>query len=781
MTDQTKALSTPRVKPASNWSAIWVLPIIALLIGGWLAWKAYAEAGVMIDIQFDGGDGLQAGKTELIYKGISLGKVQSVNLDQTTQKVHVSIEVDRNAEGFLREKTVFWLVKPNISLAGVTGLETLVSGNYIALNPGEGKPQHKFIALSDAPPLADSLPGLHLKLRAKTLGSLSEGSPVYFRQIQVGSVTSYKLDNDDRSVVIKVHIKPEYAKLVNADTRFWNASGFSVSAGLSGVKVDVESLLSVAVGGIAFDTNPRATDDPLSGDGVGSDPLPPLDPKQVLPLYDDFQDAQAGVPVDLVLPNFSGLEPNKTQVRWNGFPIGTVRGGKVSRDLKNFMAELDIDPRAKPWLTEDAAFWLVQPEISLSGVSGVDALLRGNYIELKPGDINKQPRRQFTALSAPPETNFDAPGLHLQLTTQQAASLKTGSPVLFRQLVVGSITSVTLAPDHQEVRVGVLIDPKYSNLVNSSSRFWNASGITLSGGLSGFQVRSESLASLIGGGIAFETPRNDAAAARNGSRFVLYADQDSATRMGEQITLEVLQGDGLRVGTPVRFRGFQVGEVTGLALSNDLRQLNLQIALTEEAGRFARQGSTFTVIRPQISLTKAANLDTLITGPYIEVQPASNPQAAKQTRFQGQELVRVEKEQQSGLNLTLTTPQRKSLKPGMAVTYRGIVVGKLTSLELSPDAASVLVHLLIEPRYAKLVYSGSKFWNESGLNVDFSLFKGAQVRTDSVESLLEGSIAFATPTDARKGAPARQGQIFDLSDEVQDEWLQWRPRIAIGK
>jgi paraquat-inducible protein B len=117
----------------------------------------------------------------------------------------------------------------------------------------------------------------------------------------------------------------------------------------------------------------------------------------------------------------------------------------------------------------------------------------------------------------------------------------------------------------------------------------------------------------------------------------------------------------------------------------------------------------------------------------------------------------------------------------MAVSYRGIAVGEVTSLELSPDAASVLVHLLIEPRYSKLVYSGSKFWNESGLNVDFSLFKGAQVRTDSVEDLLEGSIAFATPTDARKGAPARQGQIFDLSDEVQDEWLQWRPRIAIGK
>jgi paraquat-inducible protein B len=326
-----------------------------------------------------------------------------------------------------------------------------------------------------------------------------------------------------------------------------------------------------------------------------------------------------------------------------------------------------------------------------------------------------------------------------------------------------------------------LIEPKYSHLVNSSSRFWNASGVTLSGGLSGFEVRSESLASLINGGVAFDTPKSGAPAARNGSSFALFADQTSASETAEQVTIEVLQGDGLQAGTVVRYRGFKVGEVTAIVLSEDLQHITLQTSLTVSGARFAREGSVFKVIRPEISLTKAANLDTLITGPYIEVIPASNPNAARQNRFKGEAMARVESEQKSGLKLTLTTLQRKSLKAGMAVSYRGIPVGTVTDLELSPDAASVLAHVLIEPQYSKLVYSGSKFWNESGLNVDFSLFKGAQVRTDSVEDLLEGSIAFATPEDARKGQPARAGQIFDLNSEVQDEWLQWRPRIAIGR
>ena len=780
MTDNNAPISKPRVKPASNWSAIWVLPIIALLIGGWLGWKAYSEAGVMIDIEFSSGDGLQEGKTELLYKGIQLGKVKTVILDQTTQKVHVSIEVDRQAEGLLREKTIFWLVKPSISLAGVTGLETLVSGNYIAMHAGEGKPTFKFTALEDPPPLADALPGLHVNLRAKTLGSVTEGSPVYYRQIHVGSVTGYSLNSNDQSIMIKVHIRPEYSQLVNSETRFWNASGFTVSAGLSGVKVDVESLLSVAIGGIAFDTDPSTVDG--FGEGkTGLNPMPLDYASQVFTLYDDFKAAQAGILIEVKLPHYSGLEPGKTQVRWNGYPLGVVKGGKVSKDLKSMVVELDIDPRAKPWLTEGAKFWLVEPEISLDGISGLDALVSGNYIEFKPGPLDKLARRQFTALASAPEANYGTPGLHLTLTTTQTASLKAGSPVMFRQMQVGSISGVRLTPDHQKVQVNILINPEHSNLVNSSSRFWNASGITLTGGLNGIKVHSESLRSLINGGIAFETPQANAGPVHNGSKFTLHPDQSSATRIAERITLEIEQADGLSTGTPIRYRGFQVGEVGGVTLSEDLKTLTLQLMITEGGARIAREGSTFTVIRPQVSLTRPAHLGTLITGPYIVVEPANNPLAARQTRFRSDELAKVESDKKAGLPLTLTTLQRKSLKPGLPVAYRGIAVGQVTDLELSPDASSVLVHILIEQRYAKLVYSGSKFWNDSGVNVDFSLFNGAKVRTDSVESLLEGSIAFATPIGERKGTPARPGQIFDLQPEVQDEWQEWRPRIPIDK
>ena len=133
-------LPLAKTRPASNWSAIWVLPLIALLIGGWLAWRAYSEAGIQVELIFASGEGIKAGKTELVYKGMAVGKVTAISLDQSGKNrgVVAQLEVNKELEQYLREGTRFWLVKPNVSLAGISGLETLVSGNYITFSPGEG-------------------------------------------------------------------------------------------------------------------------------------------------------------------------------------------------------------------------------------------------------------------------------------------------------------------------------------------------------------------------------------------------------------------------------------------------------------------------------------------------------------------------------------------------------------------------------------------------------------------------------------------------------------------
>lgn len=762
-------LPLAKTRPASNWSAIWVLPLIALLIGGWLAWRAYSDAGIQIELIFASGEGIQAGKTELMYKGMAVGKVTDISLDTSEKNrgVVAKLEVNQELEQYLRSGTRFWLVKPNVSLAGISGLETLVSGNYITFSPGSGDTTRSFTALAQEPPMSDDVPGLHITLKAERLGSLNRDSPVFYRQIQVGQVKSYTLGEDQSTVEVKVFIEPKYAHLVRKHTRFWNASGISVDADLSGFKLRSESLASIVAGGIAFATPEHRKDSP------------PTDPALPFRLYEDYDEAQAGIKVVVTLSDFEGLQEGRTPVMYKGIQVGSLKTLKVDRDLNSATAELTINPLAEEYLVEGSEFWVVKPSISLAGITGLEALVKGNYIAVRPGEKGKPPARNFVARSKAPPLDLGAPGLHLVLFTDQLGSIEVGSPVLYKQIKVGSVQSYQLARDNSQVVLGVHIEPDYVHLVNTSTRFWNASGITLKGGLSGVEVKSESLQTLLSGGIAFETPDLQAVRSdRQVQRFALHADRDSALQLGQQISIRVADGDGLQPGTLVRYKGLEVGKVENLSLTDDLQAVILNVRITQAAEQIAREGSRFWVVKPELSLTRAANLGTLVSGQYLEVQPAGQ-RGARRTEFVALASAPNQAVREEGLRLVLSAPRRGSIKPGVIVSYREVPVGKVVDFELGPTSDRVLIHVLIEPRYAPLVRSGSRFWNASGIGVDAGLFKGVKVRTESLEALLEGGIAFATPNNPEMGGPAQPGQTFALFDEPQEAWMQWAPKIVL--
>ncbi|MFZ2319653.1 MAG: MlaD family protein, partial [Pseudomonas sp.] len=283
------------------------------------------------------------------------------------------------------------------------------------------------------------------------------------------------------------------------------------------------------------------------------------------------------------------------------------------------------------------------------------------------------------------------------------------------------------------------------------------------------------------GGIAFETPDPKAVLKGRLPEFNLFSDRDKALETGVEVQIQVDTGDGLNVGTPIRYKGLEVGKVDRLELTADLKAVILYARILKASEHIARAGSKFWVVRPEVSLVRAANLDTLVTGLYLDVQPAVSAGSAVQTRFVAQMQAPTESPSQKGLKLVLSTAARGSIKPGVAISYREVPVGKVVDYELSATADRVLLHVLIEPRYAPLVRSATKFWNTSGVTVDAGLFKGVKLRTDSLESMLEGGISFATPDNPQMGGPARAGQTFVLNSEPKDEWLQWAPKIALGK
>ncbi|HME40174.1 MAG TPA: MlaD family protein [Steroidobacteraceae bacterium] len=245
--------ATVERKRAFRISVVWIIPILAAVVAIGIAIQRIRNQGPTIHIVVKRASGIEAGKTFIKYKDVTIGQVTTVELSDDFTKVLVTAQIAKHAEGLMVEDARFWVVEPRVSLSGVSGLSTLLSGQYIGFQAGQSlKKGRVFTTLETAPVITDQ-PGLRLRLKAKSLGSLGVGAPIYFRSLPVGEVEAYTLAADGKSIEATVFIDAPYDRYVTSGVRFWNASGIEVSAGANGVDIRTESIVSVLVGGIAFD------------------------------------------------------------------------------------------------------------------------------------------------------------------------------------------------------------------------------------------------------------------------------------------------------------------------------------------------------------------------------------------------------------------------------------------------------------------------------------------------------------------------------------------------
>jgi len=317
-------------KKRTRLSVVWIIPIVAALAGAWVAVARIRSEGPKITLVFKTAEGLEAGKTKINYNGVEVGTVTTIRLSDDHQRVLATAQMEPKTEGFLVADTRFWVVRPRISGANVSGLGTLISGAYIGMEIGQShETRRDFVALETPPVVTGDVPGRFFLLKTPDLGSIDTGTPIFFRRLQVGQVASYELDKDGQSLTVKAFIRAPYDQYVAPNTRFWHASGIDLSLSATGLTVQTQSALSILIGGIAFET--AATDEVL----------PPADANTVFTLFNNRADAfklPARNPTTCQLifkDSVRGLAPG-APVEFRGIPVGEVVAVSAQIDAKTF-------------------------------------------------------------------------------------------------------------------------------------------------------------------------------------------------------------------------------------------------------------------------------------------------------------------------------------------------------------------------------------------------------------------------------------------------------------
>ena len=834
-------------------SPVWLLPFIALLLAGGFLYQQWTSSGQLIRINFAQGNGILPGKTQLRYQGVAIGVVQELELAQDGRKIAVLAKVDSRARSLIRKGSDFWLVSPKASLTEISGLDTLVSGNYINLQPGrENNPlEDEFDAL-DGPPPGYQAQGRTLHLTADSLGSVGIGAKIYFRGLEVGSVINTRLGEENQNVILDLVIEPRFEHLVKADTRFWNISGIKGSFSLAGVSVEAGSLTSILSGGIAFDS-PK--DSPVAQKGVnfilykglaeaargeritilaGTLPI-----KEGMPILyegieigriDPIRLTEQGRSVTaLINPEQAFRVTGKSRLVWETVSLSPAGITHADRLLAGPAIRLDYEPGERvntmtlesqaqrggikltlqaedlAGLSEGAPLWFKGLQIGQLGALTLDAggnasvellvneryrhlLQRARFYRASPLQVEADlsgikvetsPASAWLAggiklVQAPKGDRIDrlypsqelallgsrhAKAVSWTLRAAQADGIGVGSPVLYLGLEAGKVKA--LDADDRGVAITLEIDAIYAPLLKQQPQFWKKAAIDGKIRLDGVQVKMGNLATLLRGAIEFDK------LGTGRSSHQLFDSKEQASSQVRTLTLTADHNPGLGVGSPIRYRGVDIGKVEQVELDPTLGQVSFKAELNEQyAARFLQSGARYALVQAKVGLGGVAHLDTLIKGAFVEATPG---------RGAGKETFPLSQGGPAGLALTLKSSSVDGISVGSPLLFRKMVVGSVTGVTLARDGSEVLIDVNVDGQYAHLIRANSRFWNVSGVKADIGL-TGGTIEVETVQSLLAGGIAFNTP-EREMGATVKAGHRYPLHAKAEKEWLEWSPRI----
>ncbi|MDB5878551.1 MAG: mammalian cell entry protein [Variovorax sp.] len=444
----------PRVVRRRNWlpSLIWLIPVVAALVGFTLVARILLSKGPEIELTFKTAEGLEANKTAVKYKDVQIGIVEKIRLARDRSHVAVTVQLNKDADAFVAQDTRYWVVRPRLDTSGISGLGTLLSGAYIGADAGVSEETAAaFTGLETPPIVTRDASGQQYMLRANDIGSLDVGSPVYYRRIKVGQVAAFELDPDGRGVQLRVFVNAPYDKFVGANTRFWHASGVDMQINAGGLTLRTQSLATILLGGIAF----RAPEDTLG---------PIAQENTAFALAEDESAAMKvpDGPAETVLMYFNqslrGLSPG-APVDFRGVVIGEVKSIGVEFDSSERQFRMPVlvqiyPDRLRRPVAGQAAQPVQPPESSQKRRERINFLItKGLRAQLRTGNLlTGQIYVALDFFPKAPVAKVDVSKVPFELPTMQNSLDELQSQV---QEIVGKVNKVPFEEIGKDVRTSL--------------------------------------------------------------------------------------------------------------------------------------------------------------------------------------------------------------------------------------------------------------------------------------------------------------------------------------
>lgn len=726
----------PKVVRKKLFSPVWLLPIIAIALGAWLGIKSIRESGIDVRVHFPSATGIDVSKTLVRYKGLNVGKVVDISIDDQLKGVNVDLVMDYRASNLLKENTKFWLVTPKATITGVEGLDALFSGNYIGMLPGDGDERDHYEAEIEPPAIIPSGDGLVIELSADTLGSLDVGSPIFYRQIPVGNIVSYHLDGNHH-IQLKGFVQQQYAHLVKQDSRFWNVSGVRVDASLAGIKVDTESIASILAGGISFNS-PDASKD--------------AEADHKYQLYNTETEAHGGSSFLLTADAADGIKVG-TNVVFRELPVGEVEEVKLTDD--GVAVHIRMDTPYSGLIGTNAQFWTEGAELSLSKISHPERLISGKVIRFTPG--SGAPQTQYPLLAAAPE--LDGTPLNITLVADDNPGAAVGAEIRYRNVTIGHVTGVDLAKDFSQVQVSADIEAPFKTLITQGSEFIVQPPLQVKASMEGVELKGTDVNNLTKGRIDLQTGTGQPLTGPRGKIelpiYASIADAQTAQRQAKLLSYQLHSADvAVNQGSDVFYKKMKIGKVAAVNWQAQHDQFDIELQIEPEYRSLLNQRTVFWP-------TQAVTLNGSLSGVELSVAPLAgiikggitlglldNNAADNHLLYAAKNLA----ERQS-VPVNFNLPVNAGLKAGADIRYAGNVVGNIAKVTLTEDLQQLRANGYIDGRFSKqLLRADSQYQLEDAELSLRGVKNAASVITGPFISVIPGTQTAAA--DSFNVAPA---------------------------